>query len=120
DISTQYHLEEADVVVALDSDFLANGAGSTHYARGFMERRRRGNRTDMNRLYAVESGMTPTGGQTDHRPALRYADVELFTRELDAVLAGGTAGVDYPHARFVAAVADDLRVHRGTSAILVG
>ncbi len=120
DISTHYRLDQADVVVTLDSDFLSNSPGSTRYARDFIARRRRGDRTDMNRLYAVESCMTPTGGKADHRLALRYSDIELFARELSGVLAGNPPTAGYPHARFVAALAQDLNAHRGASAILVG
>ncbi len=69
-VNTYYKLAEADVVVALDSDFLACGVGSTRYARDFATRRRRGNRLDMNRLYSIESTMTATGGKADHQARL--------------------------------------------------
>lgn len=69
-VHSYYKLETADVVVALDADFLACGRGSTRYARDFSTRRRRGDRVDMNRLYAVESTMTATG---ESRPSPRVA-----------------------------------------------
>ncbi len=71
-VHTYYNLAGADIVLALDADFLACGPGSTRYAREFADRRRRGDRLDMNRLYAVESTMTATGGKADHRLAMRY------------------------------------------------
>ena len=70
--------------------FFACGPGSTRHARDFSTRRRQGDRLDMNRLYVIESTMTPTGGKADHRLALRYAEVEEFARELAAALGVGT------------------------------
>src|SRR5712691_2651717 len=43
-----YHFDKANVVVSLDSDFLASGAGHLRYARDFMSRRR------------VRNGKTPS------------------------------------------------------------
>ena len=39
-VNTYYDLAKANVVVSLDSDFLASGAGSLRYARQFASRRR--------------------------------------------------------------------------------
>ncbi len=119
-VNTYYRLENADVVVALDSDFLACGPGSTRYAHDFALRRRRGGRMDMNRLYAIESAMTATGGKADHRLPLRYAGVEAFARELfEAVTGpGGSAGTRF--APWTAAIARDLLAHRGACAVIPG
>ena len=69
----------ANVVVSLDSDFLASGPASLRYARQFAARRRvRGNQTEMNRLYVVEPMPTPTGTKADHRLPLRAGDIEEF------------------------------------------
>ena len=54
-VSTRYALAQADVIVALDADFLSCGAGSLRYARDFASRRRPEQADRMNRLYAVES-----------------------------------------------------------------
>ena len=63
-VNTYYRLDRAHVVLALDSDFLTTGAGSTRYAHDFASRRRvRGSHSDMNRLYVVESEMTRLGGR---------------------------------------------------------
>ena len=63
--------DRADVLVALDSDFLDPGAG-----RGAPRARLRGppqgrrpRRATMNRLYVVESAPSPTGAMADHRLA---------------------------------------------------
>jgi molybdopterin-containing oxidoreductase family iron-sulfur binding subunit len=42
DIATRYQVERADVILALDSDFLTSGPGCVPYARAFAQRRRPG------------------------------------------------------------------------------
>lgn len=121
-IHTYYRFENADVVLALDSDFLASGPGSTRYARGFADRRRRGNRLDMNRLYSVECEMTSTGGKADHRLPLKYREIETFAHNLAAAL--GVQGIapasNSFHAAWTQAVANDLRAHSGASIVVAG
>ena len=69
--STIYQFDKADVVVALDADFLTCGPGSVRYSKDFAARRRRltEENTSMNRLYAIESTPTLTGAKADHRLA---------------------------------------------------
>ena len=79
-VNTYYDFSKADVVVSLDSDFLASGAASLRYARQFSMRRRvSAEKTTMNRLYVAEPMPTPTGAKADHRMPLRAGDVEEFT-----------------------------------------
>ena len=75
------HFERADVVLALDSDFLDCGEGDITSVRAFTSRRRVSTAKDaMNRLYVVENRFTLTGSMADHRlrcpasqiPALTY------------------------------------------------
>jgi MoCo/4Fe-4S cofactor protein with predicted Tat translocation signal len=121
-VNIYYKLDAADVVVALDSDFLACGPGSTRYARDFATRRRRGNRVDMNRLYSVESSVTATGGKADHRLPLRYSEIERFARDLAAATgaAGASSSGSSSHSEWISAISQDLLAHRGTSAIIAG
>ena len=120
-LHTYYKLDDAAVVVSLDSDFLVCGPGSTRYAHDFANRRRRGNRLDMNRLYVIESTMTATGGKADHRLALRYAEIAGCARDLAAAVGvGGAASTNNPHAAWIAAVAEDLRAQHGTSLVIPG
>ncbi|HWC46677.1 MAG TPA: oxidoreductase, partial [Casimicrobiaceae bacterium] len=62
----QYDLRSADVILAVDSDFLASGPFSLRYAREFADGRR-DPRRGMNRLYVMEGSFTPTGAAADHR-----------------------------------------------------
>jgi molybdopterin-containing oxidoreductase family iron-sulfur binding subunit len=125
-----YHFDRADVVVSLDADFLACGAGSVRYSRDFADRRRiRDDRTEMNRLYAVESTPTLTGAKADHRLPLAASEIEGFARQLaGAVGAGAGATGAQPQgspeaadaAKWVAAIAKDLQAHRGRSVVVAG
>src|SRR5947208_15792442 len=54
-LDAQYRLDQADVILALDADFLGCGPGSLRHAKDFAARRRPENADRMNRLYAVES-----------------------------------------------------------------
>ena len=121
-VNSFYRLDAADVVLALDSDFLACGFGSTRYARDFVARRRRGDRTDMNRLYAVESCVTSTGGKADHRLPMKYSDVEAFARDLAASI--GVQGISSSGSsvsnEWIRALSRDLMAHRGSSAVIPG
>jgi hypothetical protein len=52
-VDARYRLADAEVIVALDADFLAAGPGGVRYARDFAGGRRlEGGSTTMNRLYA--------------------------------------------------------------------
>ncbi len=121
-VNTCYNFADADVVLALDSDFLAFGSGSTRYARDFATRRRRGNRLDMNRLYAIESTMTATGGKADHRLAVRYTDVQRAAEQIAAQLGvpGVNAAASGPNRNWVSAVANDLAQHKGKCVVVPG
>jgi molybdopterin-containing oxidoreductase family iron-sulfur binding subunit len=121
-VNTYYRLENADVIVALDSDFLCMGPGSVRYAHDFAARRRvREGQATMNRLYVVESTATATGGKADHKLPLRYSEVEPFASALAAELGvSGGGAAQNPYAKWIAAVAKDLQAHRGRSAVIPG
>ncbi|MGE5234572.1 MAG: TAT-variant-translocated molybdopterin oxidoreductase [Acidobacteriota bacterium] len=119
----RYDLTKADVVVALDSDFLTQGPGAIRYAREFADRRRlEGEAADMNRLYAFESGPTATGTMADHRVALRPSDIARVGLALaQAIGVPGVSGsAPERAARIVAAAARDLQAHRGRGLVVAG
>ncbi len=137
-----YSFDEADVVVALDGDFLSCGPGHLRYTHDFTTARRRAvalNAAKMSRLYVVEATPTPTGLYADHRLPLQAHRVQAFAAALSAELAGrlrgqagadavrllsqrGGAGLPEAAAKWAAAVARDLaREGRpGRTLILVG
>ena len=123
-LNTYYDLSKANVVVALDSDFLASGHGSLRYARQFSARRRvQGGQTSMNRLYAVEPVPTPTGARADHRLPLRAADIEEFAWALATQLKvanGPTKGDNADVYKWIPGIGKDLQQNAGASLIIAG
>jgi len=124
DVDTRYRFDHADVILALDADFLACGPGHLRYVRDFTAKRRvSGERNEpMNRLYAVESTPTNTGAMADHRLPLRASQIEDVAR---AVAGGLGVSVQAPtgleaHAKWIAALVRDLQQHRGASIIIAG
>ncbi|HEX4629604.1 MAG TPA: TAT-variant-translocated molybdopterin oxidoreductase [Chthoniobacterales bacterium] len=84
-------LERADVVLALDSDFLDCGEGDIAGIRAFSSRRRVGEAKDtMNRLYVVENRFTLTGAMADHRMRCPASQIPAFTRALAGKIAIAT------------------------------
>ncbi|HKB09956.1 MAG TPA: TAT-variant-translocated molybdopterin oxidoreductase [Vicinamibacterales bacterium] len=127
-VDAQYRLDQADVILSLDADFLASGPGSLRYARDFAARRRPEQADRMSRLYAVESMPTSTGARADHRLPLRPSAIENAARQIAGALGvgrsvGGSAtgaGGEDRAARFIAAVVKDLQAHRGRSLVVAG
>jgi len=118
-----YRFDRADVIVALDADFLGFGSAAVRYAKDFSSRRRMGTPEDeLNRLYAIEPVLTITGSNADHRLAIKSRDVHAVAAGLAAAVgAGGAAGaVPGEAAKFVSAIADDLKAHRGKSVVVAG
>src|SRR6266540_3231640 len=111
-VNAVYHFDKANVVVALDADFTSSGPGHLRYARDFAARRkvRRGT-TSMNRLYAIDCGLSSTSAVADHRYPVKPSEVETWAR---ALLAGGGGHRD------VAAIARDLQKNRGASIVIAG
>ncbi|HEX2059761.1 MAG TPA: TAT-variant-translocated molybdopterin oxidoreductase, partial [Thermoanaerobaculia bacterium] len=122
-VNVHYDFTKANVVVSLGSDFLGEGHGHLRYARDFMSRRRvrHGETQSINRLYAIEAGMTNTGSVADHRLAVKPSQIEDIAR---AILAGvGTAAPGRPSAGatpFVATLIKDLQASRGASVVIAG
>ena len=118
---TQYRLEKAEVVFALDAELLACSPGALRYAHDFAQRRKITERPEMNRLYAVESTPSSTGAMADHRLALAPGELEPFARALAAKLGiGGAASVAESRQNWLDSAARDLQQHRGRSLIVVG
>jgi Fe-S-cluster-containing dehydrogenase component len=128
DLEPVYHLDKADIVLALDADFLAWGPGRLKDARAFAVRREAGDPAagaggTMNRLYAIECTLTLTGAAADHRLPVPSRDVALFARAIAAEL--GIPDQPTPetlgaHRPWIEALARDLKAHRGASLVIAG
>ncbi len=124
-VDTQYRLDNSDLILSLDADFLFYGPGSVRYAREFADRRRvRESRTQMNRLYVVESTPSVTGAMADHRLPLRPGEIERSSKAvakgLGVQVSGDEAALSPAHAKWIGALIRDLQRHRGSSIVLAG
>jgi len=119
----QYKLENADVIVSLDADFL----GGIHFP-GFLPlsaayaARHRYNPEDpnavMNRMYAVETMPTVTGFKAEHRLAVKPSEVVAFAQ---ALAGGGQFQSSNPDgAKFFASVSADLKKSNGRCVVIPG
>jgi molybdopterin-containing oxidoreductase family iron-sulfur binding subunit len=121
-INTVYAPGKANVILSLDSDFLASGPGHIAYAKQYARRRKLDGPNDtLNRLYVVEPTPTVTGSSADHRLPLRAGEIELFARAL-----AGKLGLSSPvplsgeAANWLEAAAKDLQKERGASLVVAG
>ncbi|HEX5482194.1 MAG TPA: TAT-variant-translocated molybdopterin oxidoreductase [Terriglobia bacterium] len=121
-----YSLDQADVVVSLDSDFLFSHPAGVRHAVDFANKRRvTGPQSRLNRLYAVEGTPTITGSQAEHRLRLKPSQVEAFARILAGELGVKAQGIGQPSlpnvpSGWVPALVKDLQNHRGSSLIIAG
>jgi MoCo/4Fe-4S cofactor protein with predicted Tat translocation signal len=116
-----YNLANADVIVALDSDFLSCGGGALRYARDFADRRRvmaEGGAVSMNRLYAFEGTPSITGSMADHRYRVKASEVGAVAAALASAVGGGSPTGSFSGA--IAAAAKDLQAHRGRCVVIAG
>ena len=79
----------------------------------------------MNRLYAVESAPSSTGGMADHRLPMLASEIERLARTVARELGvtpewPGAATLLPHHAQWVTALVHDLQKHRGASIVLAG
>jgi MoCo/4Fe-4S cofactor protein with predicted Tat translocation signal len=125
-VSAQYHLDRADVILAIDADFLACGPGALRHARDFAGRRRPEEAARMNRLYAIETMPTSTGARADHKLPRRAGDIERTARAIASRIVnaapepGRAEEPDSSAAKWIAAVSKDLQANRGSSLVLAG
>ncbi len=128
--------DKADVVLALDSDFLNCGEGDLTSVRNFTARRRvREAKDSMNRLYVVENHFTLTGAMADHRlpypasqiPAITHAlATRIATETKDPGLSSVLITLKAPtkaakyDARWLEEAAKDLISKAGASIVVAG
>ena len=141
-----YHLDKADVIVALDADFLAWGPGRLKDARAFAARRETEKNprsyitgrseedttpesATMNRLYAIECTPTITGASADHRLPVAARDVVAVARAIAGAVGVGESPATVertlpawlkPHARWIDAMARDLKAAGARGLVIAG
>src|SRR5213080_1003020 len=129
-------LDRADVIFALDSDFLDCGHGDLESVHAFTSRRRVKSAADsMNRLYVVENRFTLTGAMADHRLRCPASQIAAFTHALSQKILGATndssldgilgnlqtpAGGATFDEQWLSEAANDLLAKPGASLVLAG
>jgi MoCo/4Fe-4S cofactor protein with predicted Tat translocation signal len=137
-LKPQYRLQTAKAIVALDCDFIGEEEDSHRYCRGFAQGRRMKTAADaMNRLYVIESLLSLTGSNADHRLRVSSADVakvgaQLAVEVLNQSGAAGQVGNAFVSAlnrigqgapvqkEWIAACAKDLVQNRGQALVMAG
>lgn len=126
--------ERADIVLALDSEFLSSSDKGVGFAAGFFPRRNPDQKgAPMNRLYVVENHFSPTGGLADHRLRCKASDIGEFARQLgekisaktgNSALAAALGAAPKSKAQFdekwIQECANDLIASPGRSIVTVG
>mgnify|MGYP003873454821 CR=1 FL=1 len=118
-----YAYDKAEVVVALDHDFLGTDASTVLPTKLFSQKRKVMKTGDtMNRLYAVEGHFSLTGGMADHRLRLKPSEIAGFASELLKLVesAGDIQVAGEGRKKFVAALAKDLKKNAGKSIVSAG
>jgi molybdopterin-containing oxidoreductase family iron-sulfur binding subunit len=136
-VTPRLDLRKADIVAAIDCDFLGTEGETVRNSKDFAARRKVNSPSDtMNRLYSVEAGLSLTGMHADNRLRLKSSLVGAFVAAVaKAVLAAGvpeppgsegligeldSSGLDAAATKFADALGRDLAGHRGESALLIG
>ncbi|MDQ8202974.1 TAT-variant-translocated molybdopterin oxidoreductase [Pelagicoccus sp. SDUM812003] len=130
----KYDLSKAERVLSVDADFLDEELGSVQFSKQFADGRRlRSSSDQMNRLYAVESNFSLTGGMADHRKRLASSQMVAFLAALALELELGVEGnaltpvleplaakLDAETKEWIAKCAEDLAAHKGKSLVFPG
>ncbi|MFN0100465.1 MAG: TAT-variant-translocated molybdopterin oxidoreductase [Bryobacteraceae bacterium] len=132
-----YDFNKANVVVALDSDFLQIDNRSLGWIKDFSSRHKPAQHAEpaatagaaepaavaptMSRLYAIESNFTLTGVMADNRLRIKPSDVQNLVfdlaRELGAITGLKVLG---QQDKWIKALAKDLKANTGKSIVLAG
>ncbi len=111
--------DKAEVILSLDSDFLGVDSPTVLPVKQFARGRRVSEESgSMNRLYAVETNFSLTGGMADHRLRMRPSEIAAFAADLANYFLKNTP--PEKHEKFIAAVAKDLKAHAGRSLVVAG
>jgi molybdopterin-containing oxidoreductase family iron-sulfur binding subunit len=125
-----FKLDEADVILSVDCDFIGSEEDAPNHIRRFAKGRHLSGPSDtMSRLYTVESLFTLTGANSDHRlrvapsrvvPVLaRLATNILAPSVLDEALRELAAPAQAQDA-WIIPCANDLKAHPGKSLVMAG
>jgi MoCo/4Fe-4S cofactor protein with predicted Tat translocation signal len=130
-LRTVNHFDKADLIVALDDDFMSpyGHKNSVENAYKTTGRRKVSSVEDtMSRIYCVENSYTSTGSYADHRLKLKSSEIEAFTYALASRLSGEVSGLQvfngvsnsFSGHDWVERLASELLTGRGNSILSAG
>lgn len=125
------HYGEANLVVALDHDFMSpqGDKNSVENSIELTNRRRvASTNDDMSRIYSVENTFTNTGSYADHRLRLKSSEIAPFTFALAARLSDRVSGLEafsgvsnaFTSHEWIENLANELIVQSGNGIITAG
>ena len=130
-LRTVNHFDQADVVLALDDDFMnpQSGKNSVENSLKLTSKRKVESTEDsMSRIYSVENAFTNTGSYADHRLRLKSSQIAPFTTALAAKLSDSISGLeafsgvtnDFSNHDWIEKLAGELVEAQGNSIITLG
>ncbi|MFO1103149.1 MAG: TAT-variant-translocated molybdopterin oxidoreductase [Methylocystis sp.] len=109
-------IQNADVILAIDSDLLSGAPGHLSFARDFAARRNP-TRAKMNRLYAIEPAPSLTGAAADERFIAGPRETHKILLALASALLGAPPAEGPP---WLDRIVADLKANRGRCFIHLG
>jgi molybdopterin-containing oxidoreductase family iron-sulfur binding subunit len=125
-VNTIYDFSKADRILSLGADFLSAVPGTLRYARDYAAKRRiNGDKSEMSRLYLIESTPTITGANADHRFSVKPSQMGECARFIAAVIGIKTEefgeeedfGISWDIGR---SMGRDLQQFKGSSVVIPG
>jgi Fe-S-cluster-containing dehydrogenase component len=117
-VDTIWHIDAADIVLAIDSDFLSTAPGHLRHARDFSTRRNPSRTQTMSRVYAIEPTPTLIGSVADHRFIAGTHEVQRIVAALAAGILRNEPPGSAPH--WVGPLIADLKAAHGRALIHAG
>ncbi len=123
-----HHFEEAQLMVALDDDFMNPAANKNSTRNTLMWAKTRKLPTpeaEISRLYSVESSYTLTGSNADSRMRIKSSEMPAFVYALASTLSESVGGLSdfsgienkFTGSEWVNEIAQDLLQHQGESLV---
>ena len=127
---THLNVADANVIVSLDYDLFRSYPNSIKLTREWADRRVPTNPKGMVRLYSIESQLSLTGTNADHRVAVRAGDIAAVLATIEALVAEGLADPAVIEAKvkaekseerkIILAAAHDLLSNQGKGILAIG
>ncbi|NNE98031.1 MAG: TAT-variant-translocated molybdopterin oxidoreductase [Pyrinomonadaceae bacterium] len=115
-----YKFDKAERILSLDADIFSDP--NVRYIKDFSKARSISkDKTEMNRLYSVETTMSLTGAKADHRIAVKPSQMPEIAKAIAKALGVSGAESTYSeNAKWIEEMAKDLKANDGKSLVVAG